>query len=73
MQTIAAWSDFSLDAQNAPGSWPLQELKLLLTDVQVNEWVYDVNERQRKVHANRGFSPFMEKFLESNYNKPGIA
>jgi hypothetical protein len=38
--------------------------------VQVNEWVYDPKEKERQITVNRGFSPFLEQFLESNYTKP---
>jgi hypothetical protein len=41
---------------------------------QVNEWVYDPKEtvRRNQMKVDHGFSPFLEKFLDSNYSKPGV-
>lgn len=42
--------------------------------VQVNEWVYDPKARARKknMEVDRGFSPFLEEFLQGNYKKPVV-
>jgi hypothetical protein len=39
----------------------------------VNEWVYDPKDKAREIKTDRGFSPFLEQFLESNYNAPKLA
>ena len=40
--------------------------------MQVNEWVMDPMDKERlaATKIDRGFSPFLEKFLDSNYTRP---
>lgn len=40
--------------------------------MQVNQWITDPLEKKRAAAAavDTGYSPWLEKFLESNYEKP---
>lgn len=40
--------------------------------LQINQWITDPKEqkRARESTVDRGLSPWLEKFLESNYEKP---